>query len=58
MLITALYVLLILCTLALVVAAGACWLHVRKHMQHPAPSDTMKHVALEEAAGESKAQEP
>lgn len=55
MLITVLYVVLVVCTLALVGVAVACWLHVRKHMKQPPPSETMKHVALREA--ERKAQE-
>lgn len=56
--ITILYLVLGLCTLALVGVAAACWLHVRRHMKRPAPSDTLKHVALHDAARNREAEQP
>lgn len=56
--ITVLYLVLGLCTLALVGVAAACWLHVRRHLKRPAPSDTLKHVALHEAARNHEAEQP
>ncbi len=53
--ITILYVILILCTVTLIVAVGACYVHVRKHMKHPAPSETMKQVALHEQESQAVA---
>lgn len=46
---TVLYAFLIVSVLALLGVAVACWVHVRRHMQHAGPSDTLKHVALHEA---------
>ncbi len=48
---------LIVSTLAVVGVAVACWMHVRKHMQHAGPSDTLKHVAMHEAEVERENQE-